>query len=282
MDQEQDWTLPSGSLPSMNEVEDYPPELVDESSDEEWRENAEICSECSSADTDYNFQFLLQHYKGDRISERESSEDEVQPTKLERANDWCLPDLQCATCTLPRWTRGMDPRKHHCRNFCMHGGVHSNPDFHQDAPVLKESASVRPVSPLLCSPLLPPELAEIAQSAVRPLSRKKLKQQARRAEQLQSGETLLSAMSSVVESSTHIPAPPVHREKHAGAGDQMTPLIAWYSLVAKPIHRKMWASMPKAQAAVDAESEMLTAAEAPGTSQQCAIIGMHSARRRRS
>ena len=30
--QEQDWTLPSGSLPSMNEVEDYPPELVDESS----------------------------------------------------------------------------------------------------------------------------------------------------------------------------------------------------------------------------------------------------------
>ena len=119
--QEQDWTLPSGSLPSTNEVEDFPPELVDESSDEEWRENAEICSECSSADTDDNYQFLLQHYKEDRISERESSEDEVQPTKSERANEWCLPHLQCATCTLPRWTRGMDPRKHHCRNFCMHG-----------------------------------------------------------------------------------------------------------------------------------------------------------------
>ena len=37
----------------------------------------------------------------------------------------------------------------------------------------------------------------------------------------------------------------------------MNPLIAWYSLVAKPIPRKLWASMPRAQAAIDAEWQKL-------------------------
>jgi len=45
----------------------------------------------------------------------------------------------------------------------------------------------------------------------------------------------------------------LHREKEAGKGDELNPLIAWYSLVAKPIPRKQWATMPRAQAAVDAE-----------------------------
>ena len=40
-------------------------------------------------------------------------------------------------------------------------------------------------------------------------------------------------------------------------GDQLDPLIDWYSLVAKPIPRKLWASMPKAQAAIDAERQKL-------------------------
>ena len=31
----------------------------------------------------------------------------------------------------------------------------------------------------------------------------------------------------------------VHREKEAAVGDQLNPLIAWYSLVAKPITRKL-------------------------------------------
>ena len=35
----------------------------------------------------------------------------------------------------------------------------------------------------------------------------------------------------------------------------MNPLIAWYSLVAKPIPMNLWSSMPKAKAAVDAECE---------------------------
>ena len=33
----------------------------------------------------------------------------------------------------------------------------------------------------------------------------------------------------------------------------MNPFSAWYSLEAKPIPRNLWSSMPKAQAAVDAE-----------------------------
>ena len=58
-------------------------------------------------------------------------------------------------------------------------------------------------------------------------------------------------MSSVVAASPHSSSK--HRERHEPAGDQLNPLIAWYALVAKPIPRKMWATMPKAQAAVDAE-----------------------------
>ena len=49
----------------------------------------------------------------------------------------------------------------------------------------------------------------------------------------------------------------VHREKEAAVGDQLNPFVAWYSLVAKPIKRKLWASMPRAQAAVDAEWQKL-------------------------
>ena len=109
----------------------------------------------------------------------------------------------------------------------MQGSVPPDTYAHQGAPVFKEPASVTPISHALCSPLLPPELAEIAQPAVRPLSRKKLKQQARRAEQLQSGETLLSAMTSIVNdntagTTTHT-STPVHRERIAPAGDQMNP-----------------------------------------------------------
>ncbi len=37
--------------------------------------------------------------------------------------------------------------------------------------------------------------------------------------------------------------------------------MAWYSLVATPIPRKMWATMPRAQAAVDAEWQKLREAD---------------------
>ena len=53
----------------------------------------------------------------------------------------------------------------------------------------------------------------------------------------------------------------VHREKEAAVGDQLNPLIAWYSLVAKPVAKKLWATMPRAQAAVDAEWKKLREAD---------------------
>lgn len=43
-----------------------------------------------------------------------------------------------------------------------------------------------------------------------------------------------------------------HREKLAPIGDRLNPLIVWYSLVASPVPLTFWASMPKAQAAIDA------------------------------
>ena len=95
---------------------------------------------------------------------------------------------------------------------------------------------------------MPEELNEIqAKLAAQPLNKKQLKKLAR-AQNLETSPPVLPAT---------IGAPSVeaarHREKVAPAGDQMDPLIAWYSLVAKPITRKLWAPMPKAQAAVYAE-----------------------------
>ena len=54
---------------------------------------------------------------------------------------------------------------------------------------------------------------------------------------------------------------PLHREKQAAVGDQLDPLIAWYSLVAKPIPRKLWDSMPRARASVDTEWQKLRDAD---------------------
>ena len=107
--------------------------------------------------------------------------------------------------------------------------------------------------PALSSILMPPDIAEIAASAVRPLSKKKLRKLARSLiPELQPAETQTNQAASPAAVATG-----GHREKVAPYGDQLDPLIAWYSLVAKPIPRKLWASMPKAQAAVDSEWEKL-------------------------
>ena len=232
--------------------------LVGESDDEDFAQHGEIHSECSSADTEDAFQFLLLHFEADHPpSDGESSEDQ-KSTGHQDESMAC-----CATCTLPKWRHDYNPQKQHCRNYCMHASVYPDTYCHQDAPFFKEPESVTPSVPLLCSPLLPPDIAEIAASAVRPQNRKKLKRQAKLAEQRQKGEIpLLAAMSQTVADSTiHMPAAQPHRERVEPAGDQMNPLIAWYSLVAKPIPRNMWSSMPKAQAAVDAEWEKLRQAD---------------------
>jgi len=108
--------------------------------------------------------------------------------------------------------------------------------------------------PALNGFLLPPEIAEIAASAAKPLSSKKRRklQKSTPTDKTQHGEYLLDTRSDMVATGQT-----GHREKLAPVGNQLDPLIARCSLVAKPIPRKLWASMPKAQAAIDAERREL-------------------------
>ena len=132
----------------------------------------------------------------------------------------------------------------------MHGCVATNTstaDLHHDAPSMKREKPDATM-PALSSVLMPTEIEEIRlQSAVdskaRTMSKKNLKRLAR---------ALIPELKTP-EPISATPAASAHREKTAEVGNQLDPLIAWYSLVAKPIPRKLWSSMPKAQAAVDAE-----------------------------
>ena len=49
----------------------------------------------------------------------------------------------------------------------------------------------------------------------------------------------------------HLTTEGAHREKEKEAGSLDNHLINWYCLVAKPITRKEWPSIPAAEAAVD-------------------------------
>ena len=149
--------------------------------------------------------------------------------------------------------------------------------------------------PALSSLLYPDEIAEIAASAVKPLSKKKLKRLANALiPELKHGEIQMPAAlaaDSAVRSHRwdasplkHAPEPttakPEHREKLAPVGDPLDPLVAWYSLVAKPIPRKLWASMPKAQAAIDAEWAKLRACDGgKGTWDESSVCNYWEAQR---
>ena len=85
-----------------------------------------------------------------------------------------------------------------------------------------------PLPTISCSPLLPPDIAEIFESATRPLSRKKFKQLEK--QRASKSIPLLAAMSNVVADSV-LHSPPKHghsghREKIEEHGDRMNPLIA--------------------------------------------------------
>jgi len=70
--------------------------------------------------------------------------------------------------------------------------------MHQDAPLLPREEPGH-VLPAMRSILLPPEIAEIAASAVKPMGRKKRRQLEKSAQpQSQQGENLLSAMASSI------------------------------------------------------------------------------------
>jgi len=123
---------------------------------------------------------------------------------------------------------------------------------------------------------MPPEVDEIVKQAVkdetaRRMSKKNLKRLARAIiPELKPSETTSTppclSKQNPFDMTGSLPAAvaevaPQHREKLAPMGDQLNPLIAWYSRVAKPIPRKLWASMPKAQAAIDAEWAKLRACD---------------------
>ena len=116
--------------------------------------------------------------------------------------------------------------------------VGNNADQHHDAPAMGR------VDTMLCmsSPLMPPGVGEIAI-----LARTKFGTNRLRCNQQGDNPTLPAAVAAGGQ----------HREKSQAAGDQLDPLVAWYSLVAKPTPHKMLATMPRAQAAIDAEWQRL-------------------------
>ena len=79
----------------------------------------------------------------------------------------------CNVCLKPEWRRGNNPKQSYCRDHCVHSMIASCCDPHQDAPTLKTEPGPMPENQ--CSPLLPPEVAEILQASTKPLSRKKVK-----------------------------------------------------------------------------------------------------------
>ena len=269
--------------------EDLQPDLVDSSDDEDYTRNTEKSmraatqttasdSESSISDSDDRFQFLIDHYTADRSSDDESDEGPLLPAASCGQSGPIQSDSSvsriCHVCSKPAWIRGTNPLKHHCRNYCMSHVLARDADRHSDAPSLL--LEPQPSVPLLCSPLLPVELSEIAASAVKPLSRKKLKAIARKKGEnplpclAATGDEAVPLSATADVASTHSGSSQ-HRERVAPAGDQMDPLIAWYSLVAKPIlgscgprcPRHKPPSMPSGQSCVQ-----LTVGAGPGMSPQ--------------
>ena len=135
----------------------YPPSLVGSSPS-----NSE--SDCSSVCSDDSYQFLIDHHDHDRPSDGESSEDKSS----ESPPDACS---RCAACSLPMWSRGRNPKRSHSRNFCSfsRNGKPDSSRLHHDAPTFSEQAN----TPLTACSLLPPDIAEILESAKRPVNQKK-------------------------------------------------------------------------------------------------------------
>ena len=248
------------------------PTLVDESSDDGGTSDyGENHSTCSSDIDDTNMRNLFKdHFEAEHhlSSDAESAESTEDPKTNTAITEPCM------VCSKPTWCSTFLPQNYHCRDYCMHNAEkHDHNDNHHDAPVMKldEPESTLPA---LISALMPPEIEEIAaQSAkdatARRMSKKNLKKLARAlVPELQRSETKplpAAAASHAWYSDGKQPTGAVpgqqHREKQAEVGNQLDPLIAWYSLVAKPIPRKLWASMPKAQAAIDAEWAKLRACD---------------------
>ena len=117
--------------------------------------------------------------------------------------------IPCAVCAKPKWCKGYNVTKLHCRDYCTHFGENHSVE-HDDAPTMERAK----VMPLLSALLMPPEVEEIAEKNKRPWSKKKLK---------------ALSKSSKGSETTSLPAAAAtgeHREKLEPFGDQLNPLIA--------------------------------------------------------
>ena len=166
------WADLDYTKPTNKDTKDKMPDLVDEPDNED--QLGEIPSECSSADSTDIFDFLRTHSEADVPQPSSDAESAEQDT----INNNSTEPLQCMVCSKPTWSRNNNPKYHHCVNFCTHDASrHVNADQHQDAPIFQRTEPT--TLPLLCSPLLPPEVGEIVAAAVRPVTRKKLKRLAK-------------------------------------------------------------------------------------------------------
>jgi hypothetical protein len=223
--------------------------LVDESSDEEPHQG-EIHSECSSTDMSDINEFLQSRYEADvgtTAPDAESAEEDTNPNQV-------TVDIKCAVCFKPQWCSTYNPSEQHCRDYCTNHGTFNDAlaAFHQDAPIMTETEPGTKL-PAMSSILMPQEVLDIkTKVAEQPLSKTQLKKLAAQKQRSDTTPLLPSLPAPVAQ-----PAVDGHRGKLAPMGDQLDPLIVWYSLVAKPVPRKLWASMPKAQASIDAEWQKL-------------------------
>ena len=164
----------------------------------------ENCSECSSADPDGIYSFLREHSEADlsqppsdvESAEHHSDDDKTNATSTITAES--LP--ACTVCLKPVWTRGYNYKSHHCREYCTHTH-HNNSklDLHNEAPAYPRPWPFSLSQSQVSNPLLPPEVAEIAASAVKPLSRKKIRRlgNLESADEIQNGE---------IHNNLHLPA----------------------------------------------------------------------------
>ena len=201
---------------------DEMPELQPESDDECFDVRSEYDSSNDSGyDTD-TFDERVPHDERPPHHDSSSEHESCEEIAFEDIPG-CIP---CQVCMKPHWLPHYNPRLRNCRDHCIHHlGAHAlEPE--PEAPAMPRAAVADGTALLL-----------------------KAEPEAQ----------LTHALTAEMFTDQRIHS--THREKEQPTGDLTNHLINWYSLVAKPIERNLWDSIPKARAAVDAEWAKLRAAD---------------------
>ncbi len=218
--------------------EDEMPELEAESSDDDhFNETLSQATDCSfDSDFEYDdFDSILSAFQMSHQS----------PNKNNNVFD--EENTTCATCLKPSWSLGRDVSTMHHKDFCCYSLFNNTTDDQQlgFVPSMERVADA-------------PNYAMMFSDQAHGISLKYQKdnsdyfsEEARRC--IDKDPTLYTVRALQSTAACAEPNASAHRDKEAGVGDQLNPLIAWYALVAKPIPRKDWDKMPKAKDAVNAE-----------------------------